>query len=478
MWPPASVTDIDGVLAFYGVSPAVWGSFCHAVGDPRNDMRLLASLPSTMVAEAVSHCRLESGRRLSPVEAIQVGLIYRACSLLVHLSMGAPMNTWVDPNPWATSSGSTGATGATSPAPSTTTGDRKMKLSQVADQGDESEFTILPETKKAVFYSRYVTKVGGLPSDAEDASIEQISAIIRKVRHLGQPPYCDFAVFVPFAKKHLKAQKYQSFLLQEDGTFLSKMVPGPGCFSHWQACFRVMRTALVMTDVISLANLMEWEAHIERLSRQFPGCWGLIAAADDRGRGEHMSKTLAKLQLDMDKGGQPPLGWAPEEPWDIVWNRVLNDKEYWMEQVHVPAITWTARGSRGKPLTPMEELANNSLRGGAQALQPETEEAEPERGKGKNKARREARKRRLHADREELKHFRKGSKSGGGKGDSTHGGKGGHSEEACYAWNNGNGLCGNLPPGEPCKGKIPRKHKCTTCGSPGHPSKDCPSKKK
>ena len=479
MWPAATVNDVDGVLAYYGVSAQVWGAFCHAVGDPHNDLRLVANLPSTMVAEAVAQCRMESGRRYTPIEAIQVGMVFRACNYLTHLAMGAPANTWVDPNPWATTLPSTGATGTTPSSTPPTSPERKMKLSQVADQGDESEFMVLPETKKAAFYARYVAKVGGLPSDAEDASIEQISAVIRKVRHLGQPPYCDFAVFVPFAKKHLKAQKYQSFLLQEDGSFLSKMVPGPGCFSHWQACFRVLRTTLVMTEVISLANLMEWEAHVERLSRQFPGCWGLIAAADDRGRGEHMSKTLAKMQLEMDKGGPAPLGWNPNEPWDIVWNRVLNDKEYWMEQVHVPAITWTARGSKGKPLTPIEELANNSMRGGAQALLPDTEEAEPETGgRRKNRTRREARKRKLHSEREELKQWRKGSKGGGSKGDHPPQGKGGSSEEACYAWNNGNGLCGNLPPGEPCKAKVPRRHRCTACGSPGHPSKDCPTSKK
>ena len=52
----------------------------------------------------------------------------------------------------------------------------------------------------------------------------------------------------------------QSFVLQDDGSFLPKMVPGPACFTHWQASYRVLRTTLVMTEVVSLANLMEWEA--------------------------------------------------------------------------------------------------------------------------------------------------------------------------------------------------------------------------
>lgn len=57
-----------------------------------------------------------------------------------------------------------------------------------------------------------------------------------------------------------------------------------------------------------------------------------------------MSKTLAKVRLEMDQGATPPLGWNVDEPWDVIWGKVFRDKEYCSEQVHVPAIAWTARG--------------------------------------------------------------------------------------------------------------------------------------
>jgi DNA-directed RNA polymerase specialized sigma24 family protein len=57
---------------------------------------------------------------------------------------------------------------------------------QVADQDDESEFSVMLEA--AAYYNRYVAKVGGLPADAEDLTVEQISAVVRKVKTLGQPP--------------------------------------------------------------------------------------------------------------------------------------------------------------------------------------------------------------------------------------------------------------------------------------------------
>ena len=99
-----------------------------------------------------------------------------------------------------------------------------------------------------------------------------------------------------------------------------------------------------------------------------------------------------------------------------------------------------------------------------------------------NRAKKEARKRKWAAEREELNNLREGKgksgKGGGGKhGGAGRGGSGNPGEEECYAWNNGNGLCGGLPPGSQCKGKVQRLHRCTVCKSPGHPSKECPQRK-
>ena len=126
----------------------------------------------------------------------------------------------------------------------------------------------------------------------------------------------------------------------------------------------------------------------------------------------------------------------------------------------------------------MEEIAEASMKGGKGALAPELEKAVEEASNSgqnkKTKARREARKKRSREDKEELGRWRQSSK-GGGKGEGK--GKSSTSEEVCFAWNNKNGLCAGLAPGEKCKGKVARVHKCSICGSPGHPSKDCSQKK-
>ena len=413
MWPLSNVTSIDGVLQHFSVESSLWTSFCQAVGDPGQDIRLVANIPSTVVSDSLQATRAPSGRRITAIEAIQLGLVFRACHRLNHMAMGLSLEVWRDPDPWAEATRISTSTSLVATSTSTSTSERKMKFANVLEQGDESEFVIEAEANKATYYSKYVEKIGGLPADAEDPSIEQISAVVKKVYTLKQPPYCDFSVFVPFAKRHLRAQKYQSFLLQEDGSFLSKMVPGPENFGHWQASFRVMRTTFIMTGVISLSNLMQWEAHIEKLNRQFPNCWGLIAAADDRGRGEYMSKSLARMKMEFDLGGTPPPGWNPDNPWDLVWTRILKDRDFWGEQVYMPAVTWTARGARGKPLTPMEEEANVGLRGGHQALHGEEEDLPENPRRKTNKVRKEARKKRWRAEREELEQLRNNKKRGG-----------------------------------------------------------------
>lgn len=486
MWPSSSVTDLDGVLTYFGVTNTLWTAFTAAVGDPGSDIRLLAALPGEIVAQSCTTATMADGRRLTPVEAIHVGLVHRACHRLVHVQSGAGLDSWRDPNPWDTSTSTPSTAASTSLTSTSSLGERKLKFSQVVDQGDDTEFLCEPEGAKNGYYSKYIAVMGGLPEESEDPSIEQLSALTRRVA-LKQGIYVDFAVWVPYSRKHMKAAKYQTFLLQDDGTFLSKMVAGPSCFRHWQASFRVLRSALLMLDLVNLSNLVAWEAWVERLNFLHPSCWHLIVSAEDRARGEHMNRTITKIKLDIDRGGQPPLGWSEAKPWNIAWHQVLMDKIYWTEQVTVPALTWVARGEKGVPKTPLEEHAGEVLRGGADALKPELERNgaggdSPSVKKNHNKLRREAKKKRVLQDREELKQWRgkgkgKGDGKDGGRKGSGDGKSSGSSSEACYAWNNGNRLCGGLVPGEKCLGKVPRDHRCTLCGSPGHPSRECPSKK-
>ena len=53
------------------------------------------------------------------------------------------------------------------------------------------------------------------------------------------------AVWVPFAKKNLKALKLKTWTMQQDGTFVAKDLPGSPDHTAWLNNFRAYKTALL-----------------------------------------------------------------------------------------------------------------------------------------------------------------------------------------------------------------------------------------
>ncbi len=478
MWPGPSVTTLGGVRAHFGLEDAVWQAFIQTAGDCGDDPRPLAAVPPAVFRRCVTDATLPDAQRLTVMQASQLGMVYRAVRRMMHLQTGGTTANWEDVDPWQEEVSSSTRSPTTGGGTGTT--ERKLKFGQILDQQDDGEFLCDQEDFREKCYGKYSQTMGGLPLDAEDPTLEQLSALSKRVKVHKLAPFVDYGVWVPFQKKIWKANKYTTFVMLEDGTFASKLVPGPSCYSHWVASFRVMRTAFIMLDLVSLNGLVKWEAHMERLHQRYPNCWHLLVEAENKARQEHLAKTLVKLKLRIDMGEKPPFGWDKEEPWNTIWHMVLEDGEFWQEQLHIPALSWMAKGSKGIQRTPAEEIAASALNGGVLKLRHAEDGGREDLSpvKSANKVRREAKKKRWQAEKEELKQLRqKGSGKGGGG--QNHGGKSsGSGEEECFAWNNGNGACKDLPPGEPCKGKKVRIHRCTLCKSPGHPSKDCPNKKK
>ena len=117
-------------------------------------------------------------------------------------------------------------------------------------------------------------------------------------------------------------------------------------------------------------------------------------------------------------------------------------------------------------------FGTNRCLGGEEALKPETEDVKgnssgdpssPTRKQQANRDKRDARKKRVKNDRDELLKLRQ-ERSSGSKGKGK--GKTESGEQLCFSWNNNNGACGGLE----CKKKVKRVRKCTKCQPPGHPS--------
>ena len=121
------------------------------------------------------------------------------------------------------------------------------------------------------------------------------------------------------------------------------------------------------------------------------------------------------------------------------------------------------------------------IQGGQRAMDSETE---PNQGNSDgrrtqaNRDRRQARKRRLAADREELsRHRSTAAGSSKGSGPSKGKGKGKSKDQAglelCFSWASGKGACAQVPPGGECNSNVKRIHKCRLCLSPSHRDGDC-----
>ena len=478
MWPAASsATSLASLRTFYQVEDAVWDAFQETTGAMPDDLRALAGLPPSLVAASVGEVRLPDGNRLTLIQASQVGLVYRAARRPLFVQGGGDASQWIDPNPWE-SQGTTPST-TSLPAPSTSSNEVKMKFTHILDQSDDSEFQIVTDMVKARWMQRYIDVTGGLPCEETEPTKEQLSALHRRVHQLASPPYADFSVFTPFGKKMYRSTRYRTYIPNLDGTFLMREVPGPSNYTQWLACFRVWKVAMVMLDCIPIAPLQQYEIHIEKLVKLYPTSWHLVVSAEDKARSDHLARLQLKATLDHQTGKSTPMGWDPHAPsWGPLFRQLLDDQPFWAENVHNPALVWLAHGSKGPPKTPSEQVASLELSGGEQSLKIEKEPASsatgsttPTRKQQVNKDRREARKKRLKADREELTRLRGDHSTSSTKGKGK--GKGNQSEQICYSWNNGNPPCGGLPPGSTCQGKVVRLHKCSKCGSPGHPSKDC-----
>lgn len=243
-----------------------------------------------------------------------------------------------------------------------------------------------------------------------------------------------------------------------------KELPGPQNCVQWMSSWKVFRAAALMLNIVSLAVLLQYEKHIEKLTMLWPKCWGLIYQAYDKARAEHIGKIGRRFMVDNLKKAIMPPDWSEANPWTACFRALVADEEYWSEQVRHPAAAWMAGGARGIPLAPEEQISMMHVAGGAAVLDVETEEKVDVRKRQSNRDRRIARSKRIRAERDELDALRKQNSHGERKVAEKGMGKGKTKDQA------GTPLCFSFAIGS----GIKRAHKCQICLSPGHRNADCP----
>lgn len=126
-------------------------------------------------------------------------------------------------------------------SPSTAAATRKIKLSSVISQIDDTEILLDAEKKILKAFARYEVVYGkGEPPKESEPTTEQITAI----RHLldqGSVPYVDFAIFGPYGMRIMKKVKFSGVMLGRDGSVKSQEFHGPANISHWIASYTVLQ---------------------------------------------------------------------------------------------------------------------------------------------------------------------------------------------------------------------------------------------
>eukprot|EP00435_Cladocopium_sp_Y103_P021888 s3866_g5.t1 len=256
----------------YNLPANLWQAFTAVAGDPGEDLRLLAVLPPTVVSAALERSQLDDGSYLSAVQASHVGLVYNLARRIQHTKGGGDWDSWKESSPFGTTSNVVEPT--VTQATSGSTSERKLKLSQVLDQADDGEFVVQTEEARAGWYQQHLSVVGGWPLEEEEPTLEQMSALQRCLQVQDVAPYADFAIYVPFGQRALRASKWRTFVATPDG-YTARELPGPSNFTLWRTCYRLLRTSLIMLDAVGLAALHSYEMHLERLARltHLPGTY-------------------------------------------------------------------------------------------------------------------------------------------------------------------------------------------------------------
>ena len=470
--------SVRDVLTALRIDPALWSALTNVMGDPGDEIRHIAALNQWAIVQAIGAAQVSPGQGVTVIQAAQLGLMWRSCRKNVFLKDGGAEGDFVDIDPWEQKPA---ATPKASP-PVQSVKESVLKMSSLLDQTDDSE--LLPPKPEMVqlWMQKYVLTMGA-PPEEEEPTESQLAALHKRVGVLGQAPYVDFGVWLPFGRRALKAQKFRVYHPVGDGSYMLKEMPGPQNYQQWLASWRVFKVAALMLGIVSLANLSSYEKLIERLVVQWPSSWGLICQAEDKARAERLEKIRRRLLSDDLTGKTLPSDWDRSSPWSCCFRELISDEKFWSEQVRHPAVAWTAAGGRGAPMATAEMIAGTHIPGIVDAADQGRPPEAIERRKQANKDKRLARKRRVQEDRDELARLRANAprKTGNdAKGDSKGAGKGKSKDQAgsslCYSWGSGKGPCADVPVGGECKCPVKRVHKCQFCLSPAHRNADCPNR--
>ena len=137
------------------------------------------------------------------------------------------------------------ATPAATPPVSSTAATRKVKLSAIISQIDDTEIMIDDEKEVMKAFLRYeaVCGKGDRPPSGTEPTNEQLSAM-RHLLNAGCCPYADFSIFGPYGQRMYKTLKLSGYIISRDGNLATVEMHGPNNVANWISCYTVLQNML------------------------------------------------------------------------------------------------------------------------------------------------------------------------------------------------------------------------------------------
>ena len=214
-----------------------------------------------------------------------------------------------------------------------------IKVSAVLDQRISEEITYLPNSELQKMRARYIDAYDEPPQANVACSNDQLAAL-KHVIDTGREPYADLAVWGPHGLRLLKKSSMSGLNIMRDGTFQQVEMFGPPDVEQWCANYDVLSTGCIMLGAVRRPNLASYRRWICKLAACYgPIVWHLLYQTDVRCRQELMQRVFQELLAAHTAAimARTHTDFDPASPWDAVWKRVLEMKDWWTDEFERPA---------------------------------------------------------------------------------------------------------------------------------------------
>ena len=326
-----SFTTISKIVEFLQIPEPIASPFYSAMGALPETMpralgvieldELKGILADLKVPNLFGEGEEPTSRTLTVVERGSLILLCKACRHCAGMDLPPP----VVPAPALV--GSPAAFSVPSP------GVRKIKLSHVLSQGDDTECEVASETLMAAGFGRWesIFGIGTRPSPDADCTLEQLSAVDFLFKS-GAVPYVDYAIWGPHGHRMARKMRLGGQILDANATFRFVEVAGPPNIDVWALAFDVMMTSFLYLNIVDLGILQQYKRKILMYHTRYgPACWLLLYQAETRFRSEQLERqrrtTLAAYNAAILAGGNTP--YEPSRPWNQTWLDGMKDSDWW-----------------------------------------------------------------------------------------------------------------------------------------------------